>query len=172
MKPEANEYSEFYSGYISLVDTDNIIRLLEEQLTELEFILKNISDDDSLFRYTNGKWSIKELIGHMLDTERIMAYRALCIARKEKKSLPGFEQDDYVLYGNFDSRNWSEMIDEYSLQRRANLLLFKSFNNEVLLTKGIANENKVSVRALIYIIAGHEKHHFNILKERYLPGIK
>lgn len=172
MIPEANEYSKFYSGYISLVNTDDIIRLLEEQIIELESIMNDISDNDSLYRYAEGKWSIKELIGHMLDTERVMAYRALCFARKEKKLLPGFEQDDYVLYGNFDSRNWSDMIEEYSLQRKANLLLFKSFDDEVLLTKGIANENEVSVRALIYIIAGHEKHHLNILKERYLPKLK
>ncbi len=172
MNLESNEYAEFYAGYISLVDNENILNLLNDQLQEFIELSQSIPQEKALYRYAENKWSIKELIGHMLDTERIMAYRALCIARNEKKSLPGFEQDDYVQNGFFNDRNWNEMLEEYSLQRKANILLFESFNESVLKTIGIANEKEISVRALIYIIAGHERHHLNILKERYLPKIK
>jgi len=107
-------------------------------------------------------------VGHVLDTERIMAYRALSFARGEKQPLPGFEQDDYVAEGNFSLRTLSELISEFNLARKSNMILFKSFTNDMLKRSGIANGYKMTVLALLYIIAGHEKHHIKILKERYL----
>ena len=111
---------------------------------------------------------MKEVVGHLIDTERVFAYRSLCIARGEKKSLPGFEQDDYVKEGNFNRRELFDLNYEFRLLRESNLLLFKSFTPEMLRRKGFANESSISVLAILFIIAGHELHHMNVLQEKYM----
>ncbi|MFI5237024.1 MAG: DinB family protein, partial [Ignavibacteriales bacterium] len=131
-------------------------------------ILNSFSEHRGNFRYADGKWTVKELVGHLLDSERVFAYRALCIARGEKKSLPGFEQNDYVMEGNFNRRELFDLNYEFRLLRESNLLLFRSFTPEMMQRKGFANETTVSVLALIFIIAGHEKHHMNVLREKYM----
>ena len=110
---------------------------------------------------------MKEVLGHVIDTEKIMAYRALAIARGEKQSLPGFEQDEYVAESNFNNRSLDDLINEFLTARESNLILFKSFDEEILNRRGIASESEITVLALIYIIAGHEKHHMKVLREKY-----
>ena len=168
MRPSSGDYSSYYENYLKLIKGDDILRILNEQNKSTQDILNSFSEHRGNYRYTDGKWTVKEVVGHLLDTERIFAYRALCIARGEKKSLPGFNQDDYVSEGNFNRRELFEITYEYRLLRESNLLLFRSFTPEMLKLKGFANESSVSVLAILFIIAGHEKHHMNVLKEKYM----
>ena len=168
MRPEKGDYAEYYHRYIKQVESEDIVEVLENQLQSFENFYSSVTEEQGNFAYADGKWTVKEVIGHVIDTERIMAYRALAIARKEKQSLPGFEQDDYVANGNFARRNLEDLINEYKTLRVSNIAMFKSFSDEEFNRIGTASENKVSVIALAFIIAGHELHHLNILKERYL----
>ena len=168
MRPSLGGYSSYYENYLKLIKGDDILRILNEQNKSTQDILNSFSEHRGNYRYADGKWTVKEVVGHLLDTERIFAYRALCIARGEKKSLPGFNQDDYVSEGNFNRRELFEITYEYRLLRESNLLLFRSFTPEMLKLKGFANESSVSVLAILFIIAGHEKHHMNVLKEKYM----
>ena len=166
--PEASEYLPYYHKYISLVQGNDLIPILESQLADTLPRLREISDQKSLHRYAPEKWSIKEVLGHLADAERIFAYRALRFGRKDGNPLPGFEQNDYVAAAGSDARPWSEMIDEFEHVRRASILLFRGFTGEAATRTGVASNGSVSVRALGYIIAGHELHHMAILRERYL----
>ncbi len=168
MKPNPGDYSDYYNGYVNLVEGDDIIKTLYEQNKKTQDILNSFSEHKGNYRYTDGKWTVKEVVGHLIDTERVFAYRALCIARGEKKSLPGFEQDDYVKEGNFNRRELFDLNYEFRLLRESNLLLFKSFTSEMLKRKGFANEASISVLAILFIIAGHELHHMNVLQEKYM----
>ena len=168
MKPKPEDYDAIYRGYISLIGDDDIIEVLEEQRKTFEKFLKTFTEKQGSYSYADGKWTVKEVLGHVIDTEKIMAYRALAIARGEKQSLPGFEQDDYVAESNFNNRSLDDLINEFLTARESNIILFKSFDEEILHRRGIASESEVTVLALIYIIAGHEKHHMKILKERYM----
>jgi len=167
-RPEKGEYAEYYERYISLVEGTDIVAVLENQHSELLAISQKITEEKSLFAYAEGKWSIKELIGHLIDGERIFAYRALRISRGDQTPIEGFEQDGYVENSNFNNTPLSELTAELLYLRRANLMFFKSLTDEAMLRTGTASENTVSVRALAYIMAGHIRHHLNILNERYL----
>jgi len=166
--PEASEYLPYYHKYISMVKGDDLIPALETQIGDTVPTLRGIGEDKSLHRYAPGKWSIKEVLGHLTDAERIFAYRAMRFARKDQQALPGFEQDDYVAAAGSDARPWSELIAEFEHVRRASVLLFRGFSPEAAMRSGTASNASVSVRALGYIIAGHELHHMAILRERYL----
>lgn len=168
MRPSANDYAPYYSRYIDLIEGENILHLLNEQSIKTQQILNSFPEWKGNYTYAEGKWTVKQVIGHLMDVERIMAYRALCIARKETKPLPSMEQDDYVREGKFNERELFDLNYEFRLLRETNILLFKSFDEEILTRKGIAAEKEVSVLALLFIIAGHEKHHIDILKEKYL----
>ena len=168
MRPVTGDYNSYYDGYISSIEGNDIMAVLKDQLNSSLKLLGTLSENDGNYTYAEGKWTVKELIGHQIDTERIMAYRALSFARNEKQSQPGFEQDEYVADSNFNSRPLEELVNEFRLVREANIILFNSFNDEILTRRGIASDNEVTVLALIYIIAGHEKHHMKILHERYL----
>jgi len=168
MRPSPGDYSTYYENYIKQIEGEDILKILNEQSKQTQDILNSFSVHKGNYKYADGKWTIKEVVGHLLDTERVFAYRALCIARGEKKSLPGFEQNDYVTEGNFNRRELFDLNYEFRLLRESNLLLFRSFTPEMLTKKGFANESSVTVLAILYIIAGHEKHHMNVLKERYM----
>ncbi len=168
MRPDPGDYAPYYETYVKLIEGDDILKILNEQGKRTQDILNSFSEHRGNFRYADGKWTVKELVGHLLDSERVFAYRALCIARGEKKSLPGFEQNDYVMEGNFNRRELFDLNYEFRLLRESNLLLFRSFTPEMMQRKGFANETTVSVLALIFIIAGHEKHHMNVLREKYM----
>jgi hypothetical protein len=165
--PAPNEYTSFYEGYISLVTEPNVIQLLIQQGQQLFTLTQQLSAEQAQFRYDTDKWSVKEIIGHLIDTERIMAYRALCIARGEHTSLPGYNQDEYVENADFDQRSLQSLSAEYDAQRNANVSLFNSFAEEETRHTGTANEAPLSVRALVHIIAGHERHHLNVLRDKY-----
>ncbi len=167
MKPKPEDYDAIYGGYISLIGDDDIIEVLEEQRKTSKKFLKSFTEKQGYYSYADGKWTVKEVLGHVIDTEKIMAYRALAIARGEKQSLPGFEQDEYVAESNFNNRSLDDLINEFLTARESNLILFKSFDEEIFIRRGIASESEVTVLALIYINAGHEKHHMKILSEKY-----
>ncbi|MCW8810509.1 MAG: DinB family protein [Ignavibacteriaceae bacterium] len=168
MRPCPGDYSTYYETYIKLVEGEDILRILNDQSKRTQEILNSFSEHRGNYRYAEGKWTVKEIVGHLLDTERVFAYRALCIARGEKKSLPGFDQNDYVKEGNFNRRELFDLNYEFRLLRESNLLLFRTFTPDMLKLKGFANESSVTVLAILFMIAGHEKHHMNVLREKYM----
>jgi hypothetical protein len=168
IRPEASEHAQYYGTYVSLVPHGDILNLLEQQLDATLILLRGISATQADSRYAPGKWSIKEVVGHVIDTERIFAYRALRFARNDKTALPGYEQDDYVRYAAFGKAALGDLAGELEHVRRGNLYMFRNFDMAAWTRSGIANNTEVSVRALAYIIAGHELHHVGILKTRYL----
>jgi hypothetical protein len=171
VRPPKTEYDPYYDRYISLVPDEDVLVTLDHQLSETLILLRSLSEQHGTFRYEAGKWSVKEVLGHLIDTERIMAYRALRVARNDRTPLAGFEQDDYVKYGGFDQRSVSNLSREFEQVRRASISLFRNLEPEAWERRGIANNVEISVRALAYIIAGHEIHHKAILKDRYGLGI-
>ena len=167
-RPDETEYLSYYGRYISLVPDGDILSMLSRQLDETLALLQSIPEERAGFRYAPDKWSIKQLVGHVIDTERIFAYRALRFARNDDTPLSGYEQDDYVRNSSFDDYPLAELSEEFANVRRANLFLFKHLSEEAWLRRGSASESEVSVRALAYILAGHELHHTAILRARYL----
>jgi DinB superfamily len=168
IRPDANEHVPYYTKYISLVPNGNILTILEKQMQETSSFLKTISEEQSFKRYVPNKWNIKEVVGHMIDCERIGIYRALRFARNDKTVLPSFESDDYITYGEFDKRDWQNLIHEFETVRAATISLFESLEETAWTRQGVANKDAVSVRALAYISAGHELHHVKLIKELYL----
>lgn len=167
-RPEKDEYNEFYQGYVSQVKDELSLQELETQITVLTDIFSPISEEKGLFAYAEGKWTIKELLGHLIDGERVFAYRILRISRQDETPLETFDENEYVANSNFNERTIAEMLEEFSLSRRSNLLLLQSFPENVWLYRGTASGFPVSVRAIAYIMFGHVAHHTNILRERYL----
>jgi hypothetical protein len=165
--PDASEYAPYYGWYISLVKAGDILAALAEQAEETWALFAGLSDVQGHYRYAPEKWSVKEVLGHVIDVERVFAYRALRIARNDRTPLPGFEQDDYVRYGGFASQRLADLIEEFVCVRRANLMLFQQFSPEAWMRLGTADEKAISVRAIAYIMAGHELHHRQVLKEKY-----
>jgi uncharacterized damage-inducible protein DinB len=165
-----NEYAPYFEQYIQLVSQENtsIIENLEKSQNDFEVLLRDLPKEKHDFAYAEGKWTMKELIQHIIDTERIFCYRALCFARNDKTSLPGFDQDIFVDNDNANERNYYDLLDEMSTLRKSSIQLYKSFSEEALLRIGVASENKMSVRALGYLFSGHQIHHLNVIKERYL----
>ena len=167
-RPFPDEYAQFYGRYIIRITEGDALPVLEEQGAGTQTLLRGVSESRGDFRYAPGKWSIREVIGHLLDTERIFAYRALRFARNDRTPLPGFEQDDFVRYGGFGHRPLAELLAELSAVRGATVALFGGLSEEALLRRGVANDVELSVRAVAFIIAGHERHHVDILRSRYL----
>lgn len=167
MRPESTEYAPFYAGYVSLVPEDDVLSAIETQSSETQKLLASLDDAAAMHRYAEGKWSVKEVIGHITDAERVFGYRALCISRGDTNSLPSFDENDYVRNANFDSWRIGDLAEAYALTRRANIVLFRNLAPEAWERRGVANDTPVSVRALAFIIAGHERHHLNVLRERY-----
>jgi len=169
-RPEPSEYPAYYETYFkTLPEATDIFAELQQQVETLVKLFDNVEEFEAEKPYAEGKWSLKELLQHMLDTERIMAYRALSFSRGEAALLPGFEEDEYVKRSFANRRDLDDLLAEYQLQRQSTIALAKSFTPEMLLMKGNANGNESSVRALIWVIAAHENHHLNIVRERYLP---
>lgn len=167
-RPDKKEYAEYYERYVSLVTETDIVSALKNQISELQNLLTTIPEEKSTYAYTEGKWSIKEVVGHLTDGERIFAYRALRISRNDKTPLEGFEQDGYIENSNLGNTEFAELTEELLLLRQSNVLFFKNLTDETWLRTGTASDATVSVRALAYIMVGHIRHHINILHERYL----
>jgi uncharacterized damage-inducible protein DinB len=170
-RPEPGEYAPYYETYISKVKGSDIIGILEAQRLQTAQLFAARSERDGNFRYAPDKWSVKEVLGHMSDSERIFSYRALRIARGDHTPLPGFEQNDFVRGGNFSERTLGDLAEEFELVRAASIALFKSLRKDAWQKRGVADKKEVSVRALAFIVAGHEIHHRLILEERYFPAI-
>ncbi len=167
-KPQPDEYNPYYGKYISLVDSGDIVGTLTTQANDTVSMLSKLTESAGDHRYAPDKWSIKQVLGHVVDAERIFAYRALRIARNDPKPLEGFEQDDYVRNGAFEHGTLSGLIEEFWALRRSTVFLFAHLGPDACVRRGIANQSGISVRALAWIIAGHELHHRGILKDRYL----
>ena len=170
-RPDASEYTPYYERYIALVPGDNVIVALETQRLHMVQVLSARSEREGNFRYGPGKWSVKEVVGHLADSERVFAYRAMRIARGDRTPLSGFEQDDYVRSGGFGERRLTDLAEEFAAVRSGSIALFRSLNEPAWSRRGVANNNEVSVRALAFITAGHELHHQRILEERYFAAI-
>lgn len=166
--PDPEEYDPYYTGYVQRITDSNVVGALQDQQFEVVELLSGMPEEQAGLRYAPDKWSIKQVVGHLLDTERVFAYRALSIARGETQSLPGFDQDDYVASGGFDARTMTSLVGEYLHLRGSTIALFESLEPETWRKTGTANDEPVTVRALAFIIAGHEVHHLAILRERYL----
>ncbi len=166
---KSNEYASFYGGYINQVsDEYTLVEELEISVHRLVKFVREIPMDKFDFRYAEGKWTIKDILQHLIDAERVFAYRALRFARNDKTELPGFEEDDYVLEANANKRSIQDLLTELLIVRQSTLALFKTFSNEQLLRIGIASNNPMSVRALGFVIIGHQNHHQRVFEERYL----
>lgn len=169
MKPQPGEYpSDYEKYYIDLVQGEDIVKAFETQLSSSQKFLKLLSEDQGNYAYEDGKWVLKEVVGHVCDTERIMLYRALCFARGESQPLPSFDEDAYVRNSNFKSRSLSDIVNEFRLVREANIALLKSFDEKSLSSRGIANLKEFSVKAILFVVAGHELHHMNVIRTKYL----
>ena len=168
IRPDSSEFAPYYERYISLVEKGDIVRTLEKQIAGTVSLLSGVSEHQGDHRYAPDKWSVKQIVGHLTDAERIFGYRALRIARADKTPMEGFEQDDYVRTGGFEGRKLSDLVEEFAAARKATVLLLRGFAPDAWLRRGVANNNEISVRALAYITAGHELHHRSVLKEKYL----
>jgi hypothetical protein len=166
--PEPSEYDAFYAGYISCVTDPDVLSVLSRQQSVVLDLLGKVSEERSSVRYAPGKWSLKEVVGHLIDTERLFSYRGLCIARGENQGLPGFDQDDYVATGLFGTRSMPNLLGEYDAVRTSSIQLFRNFDPSVWSNHGVANEVIFSVRAIAFIIAGHEAHHLKVIRSKYL----
>jgi uncharacterized damage-inducible protein DinB len=166
--PSAYEYADYYANYVKLVPQGDIIEILRDQMKETVSLLSTLTEPQSEYRYASGKWSIKEVIGHITDTERIMSYRLLSIARGERASLPGYDENEYVAEANFDKQSLKDLLDHFACVRQSTIHLIKTLSDESLSRRGTANNSAVTAKALITIMAGHELHHRKIIQERYL----
>ncbi len=168
-KPTGNEYpqNKYFSYYIEQVDNQNVIETLTVNKDVVINLFKSLSEDQKNFRYDVGKWSPHEMLGHLTDTERIFGFRALCIARGEKQSLPSFDENEYAEGANFSEVSIESLLEQYRLVREGSIALFSSFSEGASSQIGSANGNSVSARALVWMIAGHEIHHLKVLKEKY-----
>ncbi|MBC7796559.1 MAG: DinB family protein [Pyrinomonadaceae bacterium] len=168
-KPQTGEYSPYAITYIDLVNDNGILlNHLADNLKTTVDLITSLPEEKLLHRYADGKWTIKEMLVHVIDAERIFAYRALRFARNDKTDLPGFEQDDYVAESKANAREISDILTEYIAVRTATITLFRGLDANVLTNIGESNGNQTSVRALAYMIAGHELHHLKIINERYI----
>jgi hypothetical protein len=167
-QPDKTEYDPYYAGYVSLVTESEIMPVLAAQPGELRALFSNVPEDRGSFAYETGKWTIKQLLGHLNDAERIFAYRALRISRADETPIEGFEQHGYIENAHSNDRTISDLIGEFDHLRQANLLMFGNVRGDGWLRFGTANQTRISVRALAFIMAGHIRHHARILQERYL----
>ena len=167
-RPDKSEYAPYFERYINKVPDGDINELMFSQFTEFGSLIGTISEDLAAFRYATGKWSVKEVVGHIIDCERIFGYRALAIARKDKTPLPSFDQDAYVKNGGFNARTMTDIAVEFTTLRQSMIRLFGSFDETAWNRRGSAGDNSVTVRAIAWIQVGHLKHHWDVLKDRYL----
>ena len=170
VRPQPDEFAAYYQKYVQRVPDGDVAELLAGQIEDTAAVLAAVKESDAGFRYAPGKWSIREVVGHLADSERVFAYRALRFARGDETPLASFEQDAWMPVAGFDHRSLADLVAEYRDVRRGTLALVRSLDAAALARAGTASGNRVTVRALVYIIAGHERHHVAILRERYGVG--
>ncbi|HEX7150448.1 MAG TPA: DinB family protein [Thermoanaerobaculia bacterium] len=167
MRPSPDEYHPAFGTYMTLAPEDDVLEALAEQSATTQRILSALDDDKSLHRYAEGKWSVREVFGHLIDSERILGYRALAIARGEQENLPAFEEEDYVRNASFDAWPVGALAESYALVRKTTILFYRNLSEEAWLRRGTANNNPITVRALAWGILGHERHHLGVLRDKY-----
>ncbi|GBL35186.1 hypothetical protein EMGBS15_07810 [Filimonas sp.] len=168
-KPLPTEYNPYFETYINLVPTGaDVLECMEDNMMDTEELILSLPKKKHEYRYAEGKWTIKEILQHLIDTERIFCYRALCFARGEQTSLPGYDENDYAANSFANNRDIDTLLDEFDQVRSATLSLFKSFDKSVYDKTGTSNNHPLSVRAIAHILAGHELHHMKVIQERYL----
>jgi len=166
-RPQPDEYNAYYASYIEKVNDDVLLELEQQEYSFTDF-LKAVPKDKRDYAYAENKWTVKEVLGHVLDTERMMTYRLLRFSRNDPSDLAGFDEMHYIKNSGYGNRDFNSLIDEFAQLRKSNLFLFKSLTENQLALSGTANGSKVSVRALLFIIAGHLKHHRQVISKRYL----
>ena len=166
-RPQADEHIPYYSKYIDRVPDGDLIAMLREQVMDTIGMLRKVPADREDYAYAPGKWSIKEVVGHIIDTERVMSYRALSIARDDPANLPGFDENAWVPAANFSRLTLGQLLEELEVVRASTIQLAKHLDAKALANRGSANGAAVTPRALFYIIAGHERHHVALFRERY-----
>ena len=169
-RPTETEYAPYYQSYVDQVSENDIMAVLRSELDDLGVLLGRVPAEKETYAYAEGKWTIREIVGHLIDSERVFGYRALCIARGEKQNLPGFDQNDYMQTAPYNQIELEDLLSEMRLVRLSNVAMFRSLDQEAWNRTGIANANEVTVRALAFIMGGHVRHHMNVLKERYLSS--
>lgn len=169
-KPTAEEYAPAFAGYIARVTESDVLGVLAGQPEELRALARTIAPEREQYRYAAGKWSVREVVGHMTDVERVMGYRAFAIGRGDRTHLPGFDDPAYIAASRYDERSLRDLVEDFVLVRAANLRVLEAFDPAEWVRRGIANENTVSVRALAFIMAGHFRHHMESLKSKYGIG--
>lgn len=170
-RPTQSEYAPYYESYVSHVSENDILPVLRSQMDELDVLLGRVEPHQETFRYAEGKWTIREIVGHLIDGERVFGYRSLCIARGESQNLPGFDQNDYMITAPYHRIDLEDLLSEFRLVRLSNIAMFRTLDEAAWVRTGTANDNQVSVRALAFIMAGHLRHHMNVLRERYLNAL-
>lgn len=167
-RPDRSEYPQYHHQYIERVPDGDVLEVLERQnATTVEF-LGGISEERAGHRYEPGKWSIREVVGHLTDIERIFCYRALAFARNDPMPLPSIEQDDYVRHSNYAEQRLADIVEQFRVTRLGTLAMFRTFDSPTLMRRGTASDFEFTVRAIAYILAGHELHHIGVIKEKYL----
>lgn len=167
-KPAPSSYSSYFKRYVDLVPGDDLLTAFENQLPVIMQFLSSITEEKSMYAYDTGKWTLKELLQHIIDTERIFNYRALCFARKETASLPGFDENGYAANSNANSRKWQDLVDEFLAVRKGTGWMYKSFTDEMLDFPGVSNNNPATARSFGFVTLGHFYHHKKVMEERYL----
>jgi hypothetical protein len=169
-RPGADEFAPFYAGYVSLVPETDVLPVLAGQAAELARLAAAVPAERETWSYQPGKWSLRQLFGHVTDAERLFGFRAFCISRGERASLPGFDENEYVAAAGYDRRPLADLAREFSMVREGNLAMLRALDAEAWERSGTANGTRVSVRALAWILAGHVRHHQRVLRERYGVG--
>jgi DinB superfamily len=167
-RPEAGEFAEFYSGYVSKVPGTDVLSFLQQQMDSATSLIREIPESQGDHTYASGKWSIKELLGHVIDTERVFAYRALVFGRNDTAALPGFDQDQWIQNSNYGNLSIRQILAEFESVRRATLLMLQGLPPAAWGRRGTANDKQMSTRGAAFVIAGHTQHHLDILNSRYL----
>lgn len=167
-RPTENEYAPYFENYIGQVSESDIMAVLRSEIDDLDVLLNRVPAEKETYAYAEGKWTIREMIGHLIDGERVFGYRAFCIARGERQNLPGFEQDDYLQTAPYNHVELEDLLSELRLVRLSNIAMFRTLDEAAWNRVGTANNNDVTVRAIAFIMAGHVRHHMNVLRERYL----
>jgi DinB superfamily len=169
-RPLESEYAPYYRGYVAQVGEEDILPVLRAQLDHLDVLLGRVTPERETHAYAEGKWSIRELTGHLIDAERVFGYRAFCIARGETRNLPGFDENEYMLRAPYNQIDLEDLLSELRLARLSNIAMLRNLDEQAWMRIGTANDAQVSVRALAFIMAGHVRHHMGVLRERYGLG--
>jgi hypothetical protein len=167
-RPQPAEYDPYYQKYVSLVPEEDIVPALENQINDLKTMFDGVPDEKGTFAYADGKWTVKEILSHLIDGERMFAYRVFRIARGDKTPIEGFEQDGYIENSHANLRPIAELFQEFALLRKANVMFFRNLEDVDWVRTGTANSVEISVRSLAWIMVGHVRHHIDILRARYL----